>query len=98
VPGSFIIEEGDGVRINLRVSPGAKRTEVKGLYGGDALKLSVAAPPVGGRANDEIRRFLARSAGVPVSRVEIVRGGSGRSKQVAIRGIGARAVREAIGP
>jgi uncharacterized protein YggU (UPF0235/DUF167 family) len=36
-----------------------KSTVVKGLYGEEALRLSVAAPPVGGRANAEAEHYLA---------------------------------------
>lgn len=77
---------GEGVLISLRVSPGAKSTELKGVYGENALKLSVAAPPEKGRANSEAERFLAEALGVAASRVEVIRGGSGRDKTVIARG------------
>jgi uncharacterized protein len=40
-----------GTLLSLRVSPGAKRTEIEGPYGENAIKLKVAAPPLDGKAN-----------------------------------------------
>jgi uncharacterized protein len=64
----------DGVYVKLRVSPGAKNTGIKGLYGERALRLSVAAPPAEGRANAEIERYLARLLEVSRSGVVVVKG------------------------
>jgi uncharacterized protein (TIGR00251 family) len=87
VGNGFLSASGTGVLIELRVSPGAKRTGFKGLYGEDALWLAVDAPPVDGRANTEVERLLAQTLGVPKSGVTVVRGGSGRSKRVAVSGV-----------
>jgi uncharacterized protein (TIGR00251 family) len=54
-------EEDGAVVLVLHVQPGAKRTEVAGVHG-DALKIRLAAPPVDGKANAELVRFLARSS------------------------------------
>lgn len=67
----------------FRVQPGAPRSEVVGMYG-DALKIRLAAPPVDGRANDELVRFLADAFGVPRANVTLLRGASSRSKVVRI--------------
>ena len=81
--------------MNLRVSPGAKRTSIEGPYGA-ALKLKVAAPPVDGKANAEAERFLAKVLGVPRSEVAVVRGASGRDKSVLVRGAAEGELREAL--
>ena len=67
----------------LHVQPGAKRTEVAGLHGG-ALKIRLAAPPVDGRANAALLRFLADAFGVPQRAVTLVRGETSRDKVVRI--------------
>jgi uncharacterized protein (TIGR00251 family) len=86
------ISERDGaVRINVYVQPRASRTEVIGLHG-DAIKMRVAAPPVEGEANLEVRRFLAKLLGVPVSSVTIVQGEAGRRKTVEVEGVDAAVV------
>jgi uncharacterized protein len=61
---NFVRSGDGGVYVRFRVSPGAKSTAINGLYGEGALRLSVAAPPTGGRANAEIERYLMRILGV----------------------------------
>ena len=85
-----------GTLLNLRVSPGSKRTSIEGLYGEDALKLEVAAPPVDGKANAEVERFLAGLIGLPGSGVRVVRGLSGRDKVVLLKDAGQARVRDAL--
>ena len=71
----------------LHVQPGAKRTEVAGVHGDGTqarLKIRLAAPPVDGKANAELVRFLAEAFGVPRSRVTLVRGATSRQKTVRI--------------
>ena len=73
-------------RLTVKVHPRARRSALAGRLG-DAWKLSLAAPPVDGRANDECVRFLAELAGVPRSRVRIVMGLTSRLKVVEIEGV-----------
>lgn len=87
----------DGVLLRLRVSPGSKRNFVNGLYGEAAVRLSVAAPPVGGRANAEVEKFLSRLFGVPRGDVSVVGGASGRDKTVLVRGARPEHVRARLG-
>lgn len=67
----------------LHVQPGARRTEVVGTHG-QALKMKLAAPPVDGKANDELLRYLADAFGVPLRNVALLSGATGRSKRVRI--------------
>jgi uncharacterized protein (TIGR00251 family) len=75
-------------RLRIRVSPGARRTELVGRQG-DAWKVRVAAPPERGKANDAVLKLLADALGVPSAEVSLVAGGSGRDKIVELRGLGA---------
>jgi len=72
-----------GVVIDLSVVPGAKKTEVVGLHDG-ALRVRLAAPPVDGKANDELLRWLAAELRQPRRAVELLRGASSRRKQVRV--------------
>jgi len=74
--------------LHVRVSPGAKRSAVIGRYG-TGWKISVAAPPEGGRANAELVRLLASALGVPERTISIVSGLTSRNKTVAVEGVDA---------
>lgn len=91
-----VVPKDDGVLVRLRVSPNARSTGLEGLYGDAALKLRVAAPPVEGKANAEVERFLAERTGAASSDVRVVRGLSGRDKTVFMDGIGAERVRKVL--
>jgi uncharacterized protein (TIGR00251 family) len=69
--------------LTLHVQPGAKRTEVAGTHG-DALRIRLAAPPVDGKANAELLRFLAVAFRVPRRAVTLLRGETSRQKTVRI--------------
>jgi uncharacterized protein (TIGR00251 family) len=73
-------------RVTVKVHPRARRSALNGRLG-DAWKLSLAAPPVDGKANDECVRFLAELAGVPRSRVRVVSGAAARLKVVEVEGM-----------
>jgi uncharacterized protein (TIGR00251 family) len=91
-----VVPKGGGALVRLRVSPNAKATGLQGPHGDAALKLRVAAPPVDGRANAEVERFVAERTGAAPSRVRVVRGLSGRDKTVFVDGVGVERVREVL--
>lgn len=73
-------------RLELRVSPGARRTEVIGPYGA-GWKVAVAAAPERGRANADVVGLVASALDVPAARVRLVKGGAARDKVIEIEGI-----------
>ncbi len=73
-------------RLTVEVRPRAGRDGVAG-WDGPILRLRVAAPPAGGAANEAVRALLAERLGCARSRVEIVRGHTGRTKIVRIAGL-----------
>jgi uncharacterized protein (TIGR00251 family) len=75
--------DGDALVLTLHVQPGASRTEVAGLHG-DALRIRLAAPPVDGKANAELLRFLANAFAVPRRQVSLLRGETSRQKVVRV--------------
>jgi uncharacterized protein (TIGR00251 family) len=83
-------------RLTVKVHPRAKRSALAGRVG-DAWKLSLAAPPVDGKANEECVRYLAEFAGVPRSRVRIVTGSTSRLKVVEIEGVDQKALDRRLG-
>jgi uncharacterized protein len=73
-------------RITVRVSPGARRTELAGRHGA-GWKVRVAAPPERGRANEALGVHLAGLLGLPKAAVRVVAGATSRDKLVEIDGL-----------
>lgn len=69
--------------IHVRVVPNAKQTEVAGREG-DTWKIRLSAPPVEGRANEALVRFLSEALDIAPSFIRIVRGFSSKTKTVEI--------------
>jgi uncharacterized protein (TIGR00251 family) len=79
-------QSGPPARIELRVAPGAARTEVVGRHG-EAWKVRLAAPAERGRANDALTRLLADTLGVERASVRLVAGATSRDKVVEVDGM-----------
>ncbi len=79
----FYCWEGDTLTLSIRVQPRASRDEIVGPYG-DRLKVRITAPPVDGRANAHLIKYLAKVFGVPRARVSLLAGESGREKRLRI--------------
>lgn len=75
-----------GCSLQVRVQPRAGRNAITGEHDG-ALKVRLAAPPVEGRANHALCRFLAECLNIPVAAVRIAGGEHSRSKRVEIHGV-----------
>ena len=89
--------EGDGaVTFSVRVHPRAKKNCITGEMG-DALKVSLTAPPVEGRANEACVEFFAKLLKVPRSSVTIASGQSSRNKVIRVVGVSAAEVRSRLG-
>jgi|SRR4051794_33952167 uncharacterized protein len=82
-------------RLTLKIRAGARKTGFAGSYG-EGWKLQVAAPPVDGKANAAIVRFLAKVAGVAPAGVRIVSGFTSATKIVELQGIDAEHLQRAI--
>jgi hypothetical protein len=84
-----------GAQFALRVQPRASRNAIAGTIG-DAVKLAITAPPVDGKANQAVVEYLAHLFRVPKSSIVIVSGETGRNKLIAIRGMTAGQVLNAL--
>lgn len=73
------------VHIAVKAVPGAKRDEIVGPLG-ERLKIRVAAPPEGGKANKAICELLAKRLGVKAGAVSVVRGHASAEKTLQIDG------------
>ena len=79
------LEERDGsVSITLRVVPRAARDGIAGVMGGEALNVRIQAPPVEGKANAYLVKFLSKQWKIPRANIEILSGETGRNKRLRI--------------
>ena len=70
-------------RIKFRIIPNARKTELAGEYA-DAVKIKLSAPPVEGKANAELIKFLSKSLGVSKSSIAFVSGETSKDKLLEI--------------
>ena len=78
-------EEKDGcIFLNVRVVPRASKDGIQGLMG-DALKVRIQAPPVEGKANAYLVKFLSRHWKIPRATIELLSGETGRNKRLKFR-------------
>lgn len=82
-------------RLTVNVVPGSSRDQIVGWLG-DALKIKVMAPPEKGRANEAVVAILAERLGVREDDEQIVAGHSAATKEVAIAGLDADAVKKVL--
>jgi len=80
---------------SIKVHPRAKKNAITGEIG-DALKISLTAPPVEGRANAACIEFFAKLLKVPRSSVTIASGESSRNKVLRVTGLSAGEIRKRL--
>jgi len=82
----YLHERPDGVTIAVKVTPNASRNSLNHA-GGDELEVRLTSPPVDGRANNDLVRFLGKTLGVPPSSLTILHGHTSRRKVVFVPGM-----------
>ena len=81
------MEKNGDVLVDVHVVPNAAKTQVVGLHGEAgqlALRLRLQAPPVDGKANQALVKWLAGCLGVPQQAVTLARGETSRRKQLRV--------------
>jgi len=85
-----------GVRLRLRVQPGARAEQLDGVHE-NQLRLRLTAPPVDGAANTACLAFLARILGVRRSQITLQSGRKSRHKVFLIEGVTLQHAAAALG-
>lgn len=86
MPGSglsFVTQTPDGWYINVRVQPGAKKSELAGIVE-DALKIRLAAPAVDNKANQALVEFVAKKLQLKKNKVTLTSGEKSRQKRLFV--------------
>ena len=84
-----------GATFAVKVHPRAKKNTITGEVG-DALKLSLTAPPADGKANEACIEFFAKLLNLPRSSVTIAAGQTSRNKVIHVAGLPADEVRQRL--
>ncbi|MFO0830014.1 MAG: DUF167 domain-containing protein [Phycisphaerales bacterium] len=90
--GTWCIADGDSLLLRVKAVPGASRDQIAGVLAmpdGERLKVRVAAPPEGGKANDAICRLVAKALGVASRDVQLESGTTNPEKTLRVRGVSA---------
>jgi uncharacterized protein len=69
--------------LNVYIQPNAPKDDYVGIYN-NCVKLKIKAPPVDGKANRELLRFLGEIFAVPQSSIHLVQGEASRYKKIEI--------------
>ena len=69
--------------LSLRIQPRASKDELVGPHGGH-LKVRITTPPVDGKANEHLLKFLAKTFGIAKSQISLISGKTSREKRVLI--------------
>jgi uncharacterized protein len=84
-------ETAKGISFVVKVQPRARKNAITGTIG-DALKLSLTAPPVEGKANQALIEFLAEVFQIPRSSITIASGETNRLKTIRMAGVSREAL------
>lgn len=78
------LAEKDTVQFYVRVRSGMAKTEVQSIMDDESVKIHVAAIAENGKANAELKRYLAEEFGVAKENVKMLSGASNRVKLIRI--------------
>lgn len=95
-PPPWLRARQDGTEIPVKAVPNASRDRVVGPHG-DRLKISVTAPPEGGKANDRIAVVLAAALAVPERTVSLLSGAAAATKTFLVHGLAPPEVARRLG-
>ena len=82
--------------LRVKIVPGASKDTIAGLLG-DRLKIRISAPPEGGKANEAIRRLLAKTLGIRQGQVHITSGRASQEKLIRIDDLSIEQAMSALG-
>jgi len=74
---------GNDIIFKAKIVPGSSKNKIIGAYN-NALKISIAAPPVEGKANKKCIDYLAKYFNVVKSKIEIISGQTSKNKLIKI--------------
>jgi len=74
---------GNDIIVKVKIVPGSSKNKIIGVYN-KALKITITAPPVDGKANKKCIAYLAKYFDVAKSKIEIISGQTSKNKLIRI--------------
>jgi uncharacterized protein (TIGR00251 family) len=71
----------------IHVIPGAKVNQVVSVSDQGVIRIKLTSPPVEGKANIGLLKYLAKILGLPASKILIEHGEKSRDKRVRVNGM-----------
>ena len=82
---SWFAWDGPDLILRLRIQPKASRNAFISPYGEDSYKVAITSPPLDGKANAALIRFLAKEFGLPRAQVQLESGFKSRTKSLRLK-------------
>lgn len=73
----------DGLIVNLKISPNAKKNEI--IKTPDGIKIKITAQPIDGKANKTLIEFLSKNFKIPKTYIEIIKGETSKEKSILFK-------------
>ena len=73
----------EGIIVNLRISPNAKKNEI--IKDGDIIKVKITALPIDGKANKALVECFAKNIKIPKTSIEILKGETSKEKTILFK-------------
>ena len=84
-PRPFHLHDGKkGAALAVRVTPRASKNKIVEILSDGTVKVHLTAPPVEGKANEALLKFLAKVLDVSQNQLEVVAGANGRDKLISV--------------
>jgi len=75
----------DGIKLGVRVIPNSSRCEICGVID-ENLKIKLDVPPVDGKANEKLVKFLSKTLNIAKTNISIISGETSKNKKIFIKG------------
>ncbi|GAB6035284.1 DUF167 family protein YggU [Galenea microaerophila] len=79
-----VMQQGEDLIFTIYLQPKASRDQIQGWHDGE-LKVAITAPPIDGKANAHLIKFLSKQFKTSKSHIEILSGELSRHKKVHIQ-------------
>jgi uncharacterized protein (TIGR00251 family) len=92
----WIRSDGASTTLECKIHPNASKDSIEGIKE-DRLCVRLSAPPIEGKANKALIKFLSKRLHIAKSKISITQGEKGRIKVLCLDGIGAEDVLTGLG-